>query len=682
MSPRSLLVVSLLALVAAGCRDKGAVQLTVAFPEFKPGCVRVSIQDANGTGTERVKDVKDELAAKSAGGRLTVGAWREAGWSTSVRVTALAYERGCEGTPVETQSTTVTVEDGRIVKTTLSLTARDADGDGYVTAAMRGTDCDDTQATVNPGQPELCNGQDDNCDGTRDEGYNVGQSCTNASQCGGAIACTATGGAECKVTQATYRLYLDQDGDGYGTGPAVESCTSTRDGYAQQDGDCDDTQAKVKPSAEELCDGQDNNCDGTTDEGYGLEETCAQLNGCRQKKACTSERAAQCVYVDPPTTYYPDDDLDSYGRDDGSVKTCLAPVEGYITRGGDCNDGNRFTFPGADELCDLEDNNCNDIADEGGVCPMGGPTWKDESSSGGAMDVWRSVSLWNDGQGVWVVGGSKYELRAPGQASFSIPAGKCSGTLDLNVVWASLQGGDGLFAGANGFIGGHAVGGACLQNSGNHATGTNVQGFTEVRLSDGSLEAHFGGTTSSAGRMFWSNKTSNLGQQDVDKPVYDVHGLSREVLFAVGGNEPNFLGLSGEARIYRYTAGAQPWTKETLQSTGTLPLVNNRLRAVWVVNPRLAYAVGDGGSVLIWNGTSWNTHKSPTSEDLLSVVAFGKRSIYVTSSAGRIYRYGRNDTWTQVHQVNPGKPLNDIAGNHPGNLWVVGEQGRRLHWPQ
>jgi len=677
MSVRTLLLVGLLALPGIGCRDKGAVRLTISFPDFKPGCLRVSIRDALGSGDERTTELTSGLAAKKSGEKVTVAAWREAGWGNSLRVTALAFERSCEGTPVDTQFTTVTVEDGHVAEAELRLVARDADGDGYVATSTNGTDCDDTQDTVHPGQPELCNTRDDNCDGQRDEGLELGQLCVSELGCGGTRACTADGSVECRLTQATFRLYADRDNDGYGAGPAEESCTPSRSGYSVNADDCDDTRAEVNPGAAERCDRVDNNCDGHEDEGFGLGDTCDESNGCGGKKECGAGGEVQCVYATEPQNHYPDDDMDGYGRDDGAVMTCKPP-EGYVLQGGDCNDGNRFTHPGASELCDQEDNDCDYSKDEN-ACPAGGAKWTEYSSTG--ADSWMSVSLWDEGKGVWVAGGNKYEVRRPGQPAFETPTNKCAGASSLNAVWASSPDGVALLGGNSGFLGGHAPGGNCV-SGGAYAAETNVQGLTEVPWPVGKLELHFGGVRNSEGRMFWSDKTSQLTSQDVDRPVYDVHGLSRETLFAVGGTDPALIVLPGEPRIYRFKTGSAPWTVETLQPTGPIAVVKNRLRGVWVVSPRLAYAVGNGGAVLIWDGTTWRTHKSPSSEDLLSVVAFGKKSVYVTTSGGKVYRYGEDDTWTKVHEVSPAKPLNDIAGSSPGDLWVVGEQGKRVHWPQ
>ena len=98
--------------------------------------------------------------------------------------------------------------------------------------------------------------------------------------------------------------------------------------------DCDDNDATVSPGATEICDGKDNDCDGQTDEGFTL------------------------------TTYYLDSDNDGYGSFVNSTQACSQP-EGYVTVSGDCNDNNAAINPGATEVCDGIDNNCNTGVDEG-----------------------------------------------------------------------------------------------------------------------------------------------------------------------------------------------------------------------------------------------------------------------------------------------------------------------------
>ena len=108
----------------------------------------------------------------------------------------------------------------------------DMDGDG--TPASR--DCDDNNASVFPGQREVCDGIDNDCDGYVDEGVSL-------------------------------FAYWDRDGDGFGDDSFVRRvCEQPVDGVTQG-GDCDDLEPNTHPEAEEVCDGRDNDCDGKTDEG-------------------------------------------------------------------------------------------------------------------------------------------------------------------------------------------------------------------------------------------------------------------------------------------------------------------------------------------------------------------------------------------------------------------------------
>ena len=99
-------------------------------------------------------------------------------------------------------------------------------------------DCDDADPAVNPDAIEICDGVDDDCDGTVD-----GSDATDAPT-----------------------WYTDADGDGYGDA-ATGSVQCDPDGTDVSDGsDCDDGDAGVHPGAPDGEDGRDNDCDGPVDE--------------------------------------------------------------------------------------------------------------------------------------------------------------------------------------------------------------------------------------------------------------------------------------------------------------------------------------------------------------------------------------------------------------------------------
>ncbi|MFT5680117.1 MAG: hypothetical protein ACI8RZ_001022 [Myxococcota bacterium] len=157
--------------------------------------------------------------------------------------------------------------------------AVDGDGDGYAVEV----DCDDGNASIHPGQPEVCDGVDDNCNGQIDEGFSDTDTdgiadCTDTEECDG-LDNNGDGVAD--------EGFSDSDGDGTpdcldpeecngldddGDGLIDEDFDTDGDGYAPcaTDGtaDCDDSNADISPDATEVGgDAIDNDCDGAIDEG-------------------------------------------------------------------------------------------------------------------------------------------------------------------------------------------------------------------------------------------------------------------------------------------------------------------------------------------------------------------------------------------------------------------------------
>ncbi|MSP93134.1 MAG: hypothetical protein EXR79_15260 [Myxococcales bacterium] len=173
----------------------------------------------------------------------------------------------------------------------------------------KGGDCDDTSPKLNPAMIEVCNGQDDDCDGTTDEVD--------------AINCT--------------KFFADADKDGFGDSKAPK-CLCKPEGVwtVTQGGDCDDQQGKVFPQAKEACNGADDDCDGQTDE----------------------TGAAGCQ------VWFADEDDDTWGDDAKKACLCAVAPPYKVQKGGDCNDKSSKVSPAAKELCNGLDDDCNGTKDD------------------------------------------------------------------------------------------------------------------------------------------------------------------------------------------------------------------------------------------------------------------------------------------------------------------------------
>lgn len=154
----------------------------------------------------------------------------------------------------------------------------DLDTDGYFADAcyVSAVDCGDSSASIHPNAVENCanDGVDNDCDGD------------------------ATSDAEA-IDSLNY--YVDSDGDGFGAGSIVKSCTANA-GYSVNSTDCNNSSASVYPGAPELCSNLavDNNCNGSTAESEASDRN----------------------------TYYADTDSDGAGDPASTTLACTLPA-GY-----------------------------------------------------------------------------------------------------------------------------------------------------------------------------------------------------------------------------------------------------------------------------------------------------------------------------------------------------------------
>jgi hypothetical protein len=223
----------------------------------------------------------------------------------------------------------------------------DADGDGFGDPATGAeaceapdgsltdaSDCDDGDAAVNPDAGEICDGIDNDCDGLVDDDDP-----------------DITGRA---------MWYADDDGDGYGDPDDHSPACDQPGGYVSDASDCDDSDASINPDGAEVCNGHDDDCDGLVDDD------------------------------DPEVSgrdmWYADHDGDGWGIPDDYTPACDQP-SGYASDDSDCDDSDASIHPGASEICNDLDDDCDDLVDDDDPDVTGRTMWYADADGDGYGDA-------------------------------------------------------------------------------------------------------------------------------------------------------------------------------------------------------------------------------------------------------------------------------------------------------
>jgi hypothetical protein len=193
---------------------------------------------------------------------------------------------------------------------------------GYV---ANSTDCNDSDAAVNPATVWYMDM----------DGDLLGDLMTTFIGCTPPTGYVLTSG-DCDDTNASITVpttyYSDVDQDGFGDDATAADFCVTPPSMVAIGGDCNDNNNAIYPGAPEICDGFDNNCNGTNDEGLVF------------------------------NTYYLDSDNDQFGAGLGLVSCQTIPLPGYVLVNGDCDDANANVYPGATEILDNDiDENCDGV---------------------------------------------------------------------------------------------------------------------------------------------------------------------------------------------------------------------------------------------------------------------------------------------------------------------------------
>lgn len=210
----------------------------------------------------------------------------------------------------------------------------DVDNDGYAYCSNFSTyDCNDNNASIQPGATEVCNNLDDNCDGQID---NV-QTCPavsglNVTNIGTTSATLNWTGSACAQH---YRIQYRKTGTSTWSVAFLYTPVSST------------TLTGLEPLKRYQ---------------WRITTICAN-------QSSTFQQGPAFLTLD---TFFLDNDMDGYGDQHNYVFADTLPAGAYNIIGGDCNDNNNTINPGmTDNTCDGIDNNCNGETDEGiSACPV------------------------------------------------------------------------------------------------------------------------------------------------------------------------------------------------------------------------------------------------------------------------------------------------------------------------
>jgi len=198
----------------------------------------------------------------------------------------------------------------------------DADGDGYAAESWGGDDCDDGDASMNPGAAEKCDLLDNDCDGSTDE---------------------VLGTAVCGLGVCEHE---------------VDNCIDGREQV------CD----PLEGASDEVCDLFDNDCDGATDEDLGT--TACGLGVCEHTvDNCAGGREQACDPLEGASDEscdLLDNDCDGEADEELGTTTCGLGVCEHVVE--NCIEGREQVCDPlegvAEEICDELDNDCNGTVDD------------------------------------------------------------------------------------------------------------------------------------------------------------------------------------------------------------------------------------------------------------------------------------------------------------------------------
>jgi predicted outer membrane repeat protein len=505
------------------------------------------------------------------------------------------------------------------------LDETDDDGDGLNECGMV-PDCDDANPASHPGATEICDGEDNDCDGMVDGGFE------GDLDGDGFLACDDCDDNDDTVNPDAVEVYcdgIDNDCDG-GT---LDDPDIDGDGFTLCTDDCDDGNAAINPIATDLVgDGVDQNCDGIDgidDDGDGYASVLSGGDDCDDADPAMNPNDGDgdgdspcdgdCDDSDPFLNLIDGDgdgntscdgDCDDY---DDAMNLQDYDGDGIDTCSGDCDDGNADTYPGAGEVCDGLDNNCdgdvgNPVIQVPGECltiQMG----IEEAPVGGQVLV--APGTYNENI---TFNGNPVEVIADEGPEVTIIDG---GGIDSVVTFELGEAADTLFEGFT-VQNGNAVYGGGLHVNGSSPTVSNVVVQNNVATVQGGGIYVYDGDFALNNAIVGQNQGSQGGGVAVIGGIIQItNSILLENNGAYGGavyvdaSDAWFTNLTIAANLSLWGGGTYTVNQGTSTFENTVLAYNNASyggatyndgSALWMLNTVIMYNVSEDGAIRTDNG--------------------------------------------------------------------------------
>jgi hypothetical protein len=366
------------------------------------------------------------------------------------------------------------------------------------------------------------------------------------------------------------------------------------------------------------------------------------------------------VIVDCDDLTYADRDRDGYGAAGTGARLC---GPGRVRFEGDCDDEDRFTHPGAGEVCNGLDDDCDGVVDNG-VCGDGGAAWRRVASLEDRRNDFTAAASFGPGA-LWAIGASRAVVRVDGgfvSASMNCPA-------NLQSIWAEPGTGLAVLSGGNNGVGRLTTNAPTTLSCGaQRLVRDPMVGIAGFGIEDGGYE--FVGALRDGRVLRWKRGEDPVdvgGSLPSSVVLRAMHASSPSEVYAVG----NTVTTPNRMKVFRLGIDGG-WSDMLVDTIPGVP--NGSLQSVWVSAPGEVFAGGSNGALFELTSRGWRFLPAMTTATLTGVVAFGPRRIYVSQNDGLVRRLVRGQ-WEVLYDNGRRQPFMAITGSGEDDLWAVGTDG-------